>query len=246
MIQDKIVLITGASRGIGKATAILCAENGAHVIINFLNSEKEANDLVEYLHRRGLCATAVKGDISKEDDVKNLFLLVKNQFGRIDVLVNNAGILFNNPIMLASNEDFERTIDVNCKSIFLCTKYVVKMMMKQKSGKIINISSIAGIEGVPGQAIYCGSKAFVIGYTKSAAKELGRYGITVNAIAPGIIDTDLIKSFKKDAMEKNILNNALGRIGTPMDVAKAVLFLSSNLGDYITGQVIGVDGGQVI
>lgn len=246
MLKDKIVLITGASRGIGKATALLCAENGAHVIINYFHSENDAKDLVETISKNGVKTTLIKGDISSEDDIKKIFLLIKNEFGRIDVLVNNAGVAMSNPIMLASNEEFERTINVNCKGIFLCTKYVVKMMMKQKSGKIINISSVYGIQGSPGQAIYSGSKAFVIGFTKAAAKELGRYGITVNAIAPGVIDTDLTKSMSKEMIEKNIRNNTLGRIGTPEDVARVVLFLSSDLGNYITGQVIRVDGGQII
>jgi len=246
MLNDKIVLITGASRGIGKATALLCAESGANVLINYFHSENEAKDLADFITQRGLKSSIIKGDIGKEEDVIKIFSYIKTEFGRVDILVNNAGIAHSSPILLASNEEFEHTINVNCKGIFLCTKYVVKMMMKQKSGKIINISSIFGIQGSPGHAIYSGSKAFVIGFTKSAAKELGHYGITVNAIAPGYIDTDLIKGIKKENMEKIRSNNSLERIGKPEDVARVVLFLSSNLGDYVTGQIIGVDGGQLI
>jgi 3-oxoacyl-[acyl-carrier protein] reductase len=246
MLKGKIVLITGAGRGIGKATATLCAENGAQVIINYFKSEKDAIELGETLSRKGLKTTLIQGDISSEEDIKKIFLLIKNEFGRIDVIINNAGVALSNPIMFVTNEEFERSIAVNCKGIFLCTKYFVKMMMKQKSGKIINISSVFGIHGSPGQVIYSGSKAFVIGFTKAAAKELGRYGITVNAVAPGFIETDLIKNMSKEMTEKNLRNNSLGRIGTPEDVAKVVLFLSSDLSNYITGQVIRVDGGQII
>jgi 3-oxoacyl-[acyl-carrier protein] reductase len=246
MLSGKVVLVTGGSRGIGKAVSLMCAENGAHVIINFVTHEKEANDLVGTIIQRGFKAVSIKGDVSNDDDMKNLALFIKTHFGHLDILVNNAGVMLNNPIILANNVDFDRTIGVNCKGVFLCTKYLAKMMMKQKYGRIINISSIVGIQGGAGQAIYSGSKAFVIGYTKSAAKELGRYGITVNAIAPGFIDTDLTKNFTKDIVEKNISNNPLGRLGSPTDVAKVVLFLSSDLGDYVNGQVIGVDGGQII
>jgi 3-oxoacyl-[acyl-carrier protein] reductase len=245
MLKDKIMLITGASRGIGKAAALLCAENGAHVLINYLTSDNEAMNLVNDLVNSGHKATAFKADVSKEEDVKSLFMMINSNFGHLDILVNNAGVMLNNPIMLVKNEEFEKTISTNCFGPFLCTRYAIKMMLRQKFGRIINIASIVGIYGSPGQAVYSGSKAFIIGFTKSAAKELGRYGITVNVIAPGLTDTELTKSIKKEMIDKYISNNSLGRIGTPEDVAKVVLFLASDLGSYITGHVICVDGGQI-
>lgn len=244
ILNNKIILITGASRGIGKAVALLCAENGAQVIINYLHNEVEAREIVNTISQNGLKITALQGDVSSENDIKKMASLIKDQFGRIDILVNNAGILVNNPLLLASPEEFDQMIKVNCKGVFLCTKYFSKMMMKQKKGKIINISSVTGITGSPGQSIYSGSKAFVIGFTKSSAQELGRYGITVNAVAPGLIATDLTKDMRREIVEKNISNTSLGRIGTPIDIARVVVFLSSDSSDFITGQVIRVDGGQ--
>lgn len=243
MLTNKNIFITGASRGIGSAIARLCAENGARVIINYNESEKEAEELLKHLSNKGLNATILKGDISIEDDVQRMAMFVKNKFGGIDVLINNAGIAISNSIILISNDDFDKIVNINCKGVFLCTKYFSKMMMKQKSGKIINISSVFGIEGSQGQAIYSGSKAFVNGFTKSLAKELGCYGIMVNAIAPGIIDTDLNKNMRMEMRDKYIKNTALGRIGIPDDIASVVLFLASNLSDFITGQIIRVDGG---
>ncbi|MCD4845736.1 MAG: 3-oxoacyl-ACP reductase FabG [Methanosarcinales archaeon] len=246
MLTGKVVLVTGASRGIGSATALLAAENHAHVIINYNRSEDKAVELVDLIRRKGLNASMIKADISSEDDIKAMFRSIKEKHSRLDVLVNNAGIMQNNLLMLTNMELFDRTIAVNLKGTFLCTRYASNMMRKQRSGRIINLSSTIGLNGNAGQTVYSASKAAVVGFTRSAAKELGRYGITVNAIAPGLIKTDLIKDIKPEIREKMLSNIALERIGTPEDVAKVVLFLSSDLGSYVSGEVIVVDGCQMM
>jgi 3-oxoacyl-[acyl-carrier protein] reductase len=246
MLDGKVVLVTGASRGIGKAVALLAAENHAHVIINYNKNEKGAAELVDMIHGKGFSASMIKADVSSEDEVKDMFSSIKEKYSKIDVLVNNAGLMRNSLLALTSTELFDHTIDVNLKGTFLCTRYASNMMRKQRSGRIINISSIVGLQGCEGQAVYSASKAAVIGFTRSVAKELGRYGITVNAIAPGLIETDLIKDIKPDIREKMLSNISLGRIGTPEDVAKVVLFLSSDLASYVSGSVIAVDGCQTI
>ncbi|SET00308.1 3-oxoacyl-[acyl-carrier-protein] reductase [Methanococcoides vulcani] len=246
MLKDKVVLITGASRGIGRATALLAAENHAHVIINYKESEEKAAELVENITEKGLQATMIKADVSVENEVKDMFDFIKKHYSKLDILVNNAGILKSNLLAMTSTELFDHTIDVNLKGTFLCSRYASNMMRKQGSGKIINLSSVIGLNGNAGQTVYSASKAGVIGFTKSAAKELGRYGITVNAIAPGFIETDLTRDIKEEVREKIISNIALGRSGNPEDVAKVVLFLSSELGNYVSGQVISVDGCQII
>lgn len=246
MLDGKVVLVTGASRGIGKAIALLAAENHAHVVINYNKNENAAAELVDMIHGKGFFASMIKADVSSEDEVKNMFSSIKEKHSRIDVLVNNAGLMRNSLLALTSTELFDHTIDVNLKGTFLCTRYASNMMRKQKAGRIINISSIVGLQGYEGQTVYSASKAAVIGFTRSAAKELGRYGITVNAVAPGLIETDLIKDMKPDVRDKMLSNISLGRIGTPEDVAKVVLFLSSDLASYVSGSVIAVDGCQTI
>lgn len=246
LVEDKVILITGASRGIGRATAKMLAENGAHVIINYNGSENAAQSLVKELSLENHDAVLFKADVSKEDDVKNLFNFIKEKFGKIDVLINNAGVMRNNLIMMTPVDDFEKIIDVNCKGVFLCTRFFSRMMMKQKYGKIINTASIAGVYGNSGQSVYSASKSFVIGYTKASAKELGKYGITVNAIAPGFTETDMSADTPDKFRTELLAKKALGRFGTPEDIAKVMLFLSSDLSDYISGQVIGVDGCEIM
>ncbi|MEA3457915.1 MAG: 3-oxoacyl-ACP reductase family protein [Candidatus Thermoplasmatota archaeon] len=246
MLNDKVILISGASRGIGRATAVLAAENHAKVVINYYKSETAASNLVDKITKNGFSAMMIKADVSKEDEVKEMFRIIKKKYGKLDILVNNAGIIKNNLLMMTPTAEFDEIIRVNCKAPFLCMRTAVKMMMRQKSGKIINISSIVGINGTRGMTAYSASKSFLIGLTKSAAKELGLFGITVNAIAPGLIDTDLTKDLKDETKEESIKNISLGRIGTPEDIAKVILFLSSGLGDYVSGQVIGVDGCQIM
>lgn len=246
MLKDKVILITGASRGIGRATALMAAENHANVIINYNESEDKATELADEIAKKGKHSKLIKADVSDENEVKAMFDQIKDQYNKLDILVNNAGIMKNNLLTMTSTESFEHIIDINLKGTFLCTRYASNIMRKQRSGKIINLSSIIGLNGNAGQTAYSSSKAGVIGLTKSAAKELGRYGITVNAIAPGFIETDLTGDVKQEIRQKLIDNIALGRSGSPEDVAKVVLFLSSELGDYVSGQVISVDGCQVI
>jgi 3-oxoacyl-[acyl-carrier protein] reductase len=246
VLQNKVILVTGASRGIGRATALLAAENHGRVIIDYNNSESAADELLDIIAAKGANAVKIKADVSKEDEVKNMFKEIKSKFGRLDILVNNAGIMRNNLLMMTRIDELNRMYDINCKGTFLCSQNAAKMMMKQNNGRIINISSIVGIHGSQGYTAYSASKSFLVGFTMSAAKELGRYNITVNAIAPGLIATDMTKDLAEEVKAELIGNVALGRIGTPEDVAKVVIFLASSLGDYVSGQVIGVDGCQIM
>ena len=246
LVKDKVILVTGASRGIGRATAKILAENGARVIINYNGSESAARETVDELTAKGFEASMFKADVSNEDEVKQLFLYVKEKYGRLDVLINNAGIMRNSLIMMTKTEDFEDVVDINCKGVFLCTRYFSKMMMRQKIGKIINTASIVGVYGNYGQTIYSASKSFVIGYTKASAKELGQYGITVNAVAPGFIESDMTANTTEEIRADLMSKTALKRFGTPEDIAKVMLFLSSDLSDYVSGQVIGVDGCEIM
>lgn len=246
MLNDKVMLITGASRGIGRATALLAAANHAKIIVNYRSSDRTAEDLVDLIRQDGGDAIAIQADVSNENDVKRMFRTIKETYGQLDILVNNAGIMKNNLLIMTPMREFDEMVATNCKGSFLCLQYAAKMMMKKKSGKIINLSSIVGVNGNSGQIVYSASKAFIVGMTKSAAKELGQFGISVNAVAPGIIDTDLTKDLKDEIRQQLISNVALGRIGTPEDVAKVIVILSSSYSDYISGQVIGVDGCQIM
>jgi 3-oxoacyl-[acyl-carrier protein] reductase len=246
MVKDKVILVTGASRGIGRATALLLAEHGAKVIVNYNNSEREAEEVISTIRGKGQEAIMIKANVANEEEVKKMFSEIKEKFGRIDVLVNNAGIMKSNLLLMTKTEEFDEIVETNCKGVFLCMRATTKMMMKKMSGKIINISSIVGTNGNSGQMVYAGSKAFVIGLTKSGAKELGMYGITVNAVAPGLIDTDMTKDLNEDIKQDLVNDISLGRIGTPEDVAKVILFLCSELSNYVSGQVIGIDGGQIM
>jgi len=246
MLSGKVVLITGASRGIGKAAALLAAENHAHVIINYNKSEDRATELVDQLHKKGFHSSMIKADVSSEEDVKAMFRYIKENHSGLDVLVNNAGIMKNSLLALSNTQMFDQIIGVNLKGMFLCTRYASNMMRKQRSGKIVNLSSVSGLNGDAGQTVYSASKAAVVGFTRSAAKELGMYGITVNAVAPGLIETELIKDIKTEVREKILSNIALGRIGIPEDIAKVILFLSSDLADYVNGEVVVVDGCQIM
>lgn len=246
MLQDKVMLITGASRGIGRATALLAAENHAQVIVNYNNSEPAADEVIDLIAAKGSKAIKIKADVSKEDEVKRMFKEIKSEFGRLDILVNNAGVMRNNLLMMTRIDELNSMYEINCKGTFLCSQMAAKMMMKQNSGRIINLSSIVGTHGSHGQTAYSASKSFIVGFTRSAAKELGRYNITVNAVAPGLIATDLTKDLAEEVKTELINNVALGRIGTPEDVARVILFLASPLGDYVSGQIIGVDGCQVM
>lgn len=246
MLKDKVAIVTGGTRGIGRAIALKLADQGANIVINYRNSDKEAEELKAILEEKGVKVLTVKCDISNFEDSKNLMNKCKEVFGKIDILVNNAGITKDTLIMRMKEEDFDSVIDVNLKGTFNCAKHASAIMLKQRFGKIINMTSVVGIAGNAGQVNYAASKAGVIGLTKSLAKELGSRGITVNAVAPGFINTDMTASLSEKVKEEASKNIPLKRLGDPEDVANLVGFLASDAANYITGQVINVDGGMVM
>ena len=246
MLKGKCALVTGASRGIGKAIALKLTSLGANLVLNYRSSEQEALEVEKQVKDMGVDAISVKGDISKLEDVETLVSTAKEKFGAIDIMVNNAGITKDTLILRMKEEDFDTVIDVNLKGVFNCLKTITPVMVRQKYGKIINLSSVVGISGNAGQVNYSASKAGVIGMTKSLAKEVGSRGINVNAVAPGFIETDMtdvLGDKYKDEIKKNI---PLKKLGKPEDVANVVAFLASENSDYITGQVIHVDGGMLM
>ena len=246
MLKDKVAIVTGGTRGIGRAIALKLADNGANIVINYRNSDKEAEELKAILEEKGVKVLTVKCDISNFEDSKHLMDKCKEVFGKIDILVNNAGITKDTLIMRMKEKDFDSVIDVNLKGTFNCAKHASAIMLKQRFGKIINMTSVVGIAGNAGQVNYAASKAGVIGLTKSLAKELGSRGITVNAVAPGFINTDMTASLSEKVKEEASKNIPLKRLGDPEDVANLVGFLASDAANYITGQVINVDGGMVM
>lgn len=246
MPEKKIALVTGAGRGIGRAIALALAEKGMFVIVNYNGSAAKAQETVEKIRQAGGEAVSAACDVSDYNACGEMITALVKEYGHIDVLVNNAGITRDNLLMKMSEEDFDRVIAVNLKGCFNTIKHLSRQLLKQRSGKIINISSVTGVMGNAGQANYCASKAGVIGLTKSAARELGSRGITVNAVAPGFIETEMTESLPdtvKAALTEQIL---LKRTGTAEEVAKAVAFLASDAANYITGQVISVDGGMAV
>ncbi|WP_226534669.1 3-oxoacyl-[acyl-carrier-protein] reductase [Fictibacillus halophilus] len=246
MLKDKSVLITGASRGIGRAIALYFAKNGAKVAVNYSGNEAKANEVVEEIKANGGTAFAIKADISSSEDVTNMVKSVIDEFRSLDVLVNNAGITRDNLLMRMKEEDWDAVINTNLKGVFLTTKAVTRQMMKQRNGRIINIASIVGVSGNAGQANYVAAKAGVIGLTKTTAKELSSRGITVNAIAPGFIETDMTGKLEEGIKEDMLRNIPLARFGQPDDIAAAAAFLASDSSSYITGQTLHVDGGMVM
>lgn len=244
--QDKIAIVTGASRGIGRAIALHLAQQGATVLINYNQSADAANEVIAAIEAAGGKAVAVQADVSDEAAVDELFKFAKSEFGRVDILVNNAGITRDNIIMLLKAEDFDSVISVNLRSAWLTSKAASRIMMKQRSGRIINITSVVGIAGNGGQTNYSASKAGLIGLTKSLAKELAPRNVTVNAVAPGFIATDMTSELSEDIKKVALSHIPLGRMGEAEEVAKAVSFLASDDASYITGQVLVVDGGMVM
>lgn len=246
MLQGKSALVTGASRGIGKAIALELAKQGANVAVNYAGSEAKAQAVVEEIEQIGVKSFKVQADVANESDVKDMMKDVITQFGSLDILVNNAGITRDNLLMRMKEEEFDQVINTNLKGVFTCTKAVTRQMMKQKSGKIINVSSIVGVSGNPGQANYVAAKAGVIGLTKSTAKELASRNIFVNAVAPGFIATDMTDDLTEEQREGMLAMIPLGKLGQAEDVAKVVRFLASEDSNYITGQTIHIDGGMVM
>lgn len=243
LLKGKNAVITGASRGIGREIAAEFARQGANICFAYRNSAEKANTLCEEITSYGVKACAVQCDVSDFESAKKLIDTCKETFGSVDVLVNNAGITSDGLLMRMSEEAFDSVISINLKGTFNCMRHASAYMVRQKNGKIINLSSIVGIGGNAGQANYAASKAGVIGITKSAAKELGSRGITVNAIAPGFIDTDMTQALNEKVKAAMLENIYLKRLGQPKDIANLAVFLASDNANYITGQVITIDGG---
>lgn len=246
MLTDQVALVTGASRGIGREIALELARHGAHVAVNYAGSKEKAETVVQEIESLGRKAIAIQADVKDEQSVKTMVKKVTDTFNRLDILVNNAGITKDNLIMRMKEKDFTDVIDTNLKGVFLCTKAVARTMMKQRSGRIINMASIVGVTGNPGQANYVAAKAGVIGLTKTTAKELASRNILVNAVAPGFITTDMTAVLTDEQKEDMLKLIPLTKLGQPEHIAKVVRFLASDDASYITGQVIHVDGGMVM
>lgn len=244
--EGKSAIVTGASRGIGREIALQLAKEGARVAVNYSGSKDKADEVVELITAAGGEAFAIQADISNVDSVKNMVDQTLEAFGSIDMLVNNAGITKDNLLMRMKEDEWDDVINTNLKGVFLCTKGVTRQMMRQRAGKIVNVASIVGVSGNPGQANYVAAKAGVIGFTKTAAKELAARHINVNAVAPGFITTDMTDALSEDVKNQMLSAIPLGKLGTPENVARTVLFLLSEDAAYITGQTIHVDGGMVM
>lgn len=243
-LRGQTALVTGGSRGIGRSIALLLAEHGVKVAVNYSGSEAAAQETVARIAELGSEGIALKGNVGKSDDAENLVKEVLNTWGKIDILVNNAGITRDNLIMRMKEEEFDQVIETNLKGVFNCLKAVTRPMMKQRYGRIINISSVVGVTGNPGQINYTAAKAGVIGMTKAAARELSSRGITVNCIAPGFIDTDMTRELSDEVRSELIKGIPLAQLGRPEDIAMAAVFLASEGAAYMTGQTLHVDGGM--
>lgn len=245
-LVGKVALVTGGSRGIGRAVALKLAENGADVAINYAGNTAAAEEVKAAIEKLSRKAMLVQGSVADTDGVQSLVNQVVKELGRLDILINNAGITRDGLLMRMKEADWDAVLETNLKGVFNCSKAVMRTMMKQKSGRIVNMASVVGEMGNAGQANYAAAKAGVIGFTKSLAKEVASRGITVNAVAPGFIATDMTKVLTDDQKAEMARSIPLGRAGQPEDVANAVLFLVSDEAAYITGQVLNVDGGMVM
>lgn len=245
-LQGKTAIVTGASRGIGREIALELARQGANVTVNYAGSEAKAIEVVEEIKALGQDAFAFQCDVSNTEAVGEMVKQTIEKFGSVDILVNNAGITKDNLLMRMKEDEWDDVININLKGVFLCTKAVTRQMMKQRSGRIINISSIVGVSGNPGQANYVAAKSGVIGLTKTTAKELSSRGITVNAVAPGFITTDMTDKLNEEVKAEMLKQIPLARFGEPKDIANVVVFLASEDSRYMTGQTLHVDGGMVM
>jgi 3-oxoacyl-[acyl-carrier protein] reductase len=245
-LSDRVAIVTGGSRGIGRAISLALAGAGATVVVNYRGNTAAAEETLAAIAAMGGKAIAIQADVANSDDVKRLFSEVNTAYGRIDILVNNAGITRDTLMMRMKDEDWDAVIDTNLKSQFLTTKAAISPMVRARSGRIINITSVVGLMGNAGQANYAAAKAGIIGFTKSVAREIGSRSVTVNAVAPGFIDTELTAVLSEDMREGLKKQIPLGRLGSPEDVAGLVVFLASDQASYITGQTFNCDGGMVM
>lgn len=245
-LGGKVAVVTGASRGIGRAIALKLAEEGAKVVVNYSGSQAKAEEVVAMIQENGGEAIAVQASVSQTEEVTALMDAAVKTYGSLDILVNNAGITRDNLIMRMKEDEWDDVLNTNLKGVFLCTKAVTRQMMKQRAGRIINISSIVGVAGNAGQANYVAAKAGVIGLTKTTAKELASRNILVNAIAPGFIETEMTEQLPEDIKQGMLTQIPLAKLGQPEDIAKAVAFLASEDANYMTGQTLHIDGGMVM
>jgi 3-oxoacyl-[acyl-carrier protein] reductase len=245
-LKDKVAIVTGASRGIGRAIAIDLAARGAAVVVNYHSSESAAQDVAQVIQLAGGKALVARADVSRTDEAAALAKAAVDAFGKVDILVNNAGTTRDTLLMTMKEDDWDHVIATDLKSVYTCSKAVVRQMIRQRSGRIINIASVVGLAGQAGQANYAAAKAGVIGFTKSLAKELGSRNITVNAVAPGFIPTALTSVLTEEQKQLAIKMTPLGRFGQPEEIAYAVSFLASDEAAFITGAVLTVDGGLVM
>lgn len=246
MLRDKVALVTGGSRGIGRAIVLSLAKEGAKVLINYKGNEKAAMETLEEVKKIGAEGEIFRADVSVEEEVEKMFNFILEKWGRLDILVNNAGITKDNLLIRMKNEEWDQVINTNLKGVFYCTRAAVKIMLKQRYGRIINVSSVIGLRGNIGQANYAAAKAGIIGFTKAVAREVASRGITVNAVAPGFILTDMTEVLSEEMKKKVLEEIPMGRFGNPEDVANAVKFLASDEASYITGVVLSIDGGLSI
>ncbi len=246
MLKDKVALVTGASRGIGKAVAISLAAQGAKVAINYSSSQSQAMEVVELIRKNGGTAELFQAQVNNEEEVEAMFSSIEEKLGFVDILVNNAGITKDNILMRMKTSEWDDVIDVNLKGAFLCTRRVLKGMMKNRYGKIINISSVVGFSGNAGQFNYSATKSGIIGMTKSAALELASRGIRVNAVAPGFIETDMTAKLSDEVKESYKEKIPLKSLGSVDDIANAVIYLASPMSDYMTGQTLHLNGGMYL
>ncbi len=244
MLKGKVALVTGASRGIGRAIALKLAEAGADVAVNYAGSEQAAEEVVQAIRQMGRRAEKIQANVGASEQVEAMVKQTLEQFGKLDILVNNAGITRDNLIMRMKEDEFDEVITINLKGVFNCIKSVTRPMMKQRSGTIINISSVVGVLGNPGQANYVAAKAGVIGLTKSSARELAARNITVNCIAPGFIETDMTDQLPDELKAAMLTQVPLSRMGNAAEIANVALFLASDAASYMTGQTLHVDGGM--
>lgn len=246
LLDGKVALVTGASRGIGRAIAVALAKAGASVAVNYAGNAAAAEETLKMIEDAGSKGMMVKADVADGTQVDAMVKSVAAEFGQIDILVNNAGITRDGLLMRMKDEDWDKVIDTNLKGVFYCTKAVSRLMMKKRYGRIVNMSSVVGLTGNAGQTNYAAAKSGILGFSKSAARELAARGITVNMVAPGFIATDMTAVLPEEVKTKMEADIPLGRVGTPEDIAETVLFLVSDNASYITGQVINVDGGMVM